>query len=299
MKKKKYAFFALLLIPFLFLGCSKKGPFTQKPTVLVSISPYQTFVKMIAGETVDIKVAVPEDFNAHLYEPTPRQMNDFDKASLWFQIGMPFEISLSKTLSTQNPNLTILNLSEGMGGPKQESLTFDACHGHSHDEEDIHYWMSPPLVKIQMSKIANALSQKFPKNEKLYANNLTRAIEGLTNLNDELKTILEPQKGKAIITSHPSLTYFCEQYGLIQISIECEGKSPLPKDISRILKLTESYDILCVLTQEQFDNKGALAIAKRLNLPTIGINPHAQLYYENMLYIAEKINLAGWEKSHE
>ncbi|PCI91085.1 hypothetical protein COB11_08705, partial [Candidatus Aerophobetes bacterium] len=276
LKKFRILSYFLCLLA-LCASCSKPSNTNETPLVLVSISPYQTFVEMIAKDTVQVKVCVPENFNAHLFEPTPKQMRGYNTAKLWLSVGMPFEKKLMSSLKTLNPNLKIVNLSRGIPilDDTKDNFVFGSCGAHSHDHdrdhghdhEDLHFWMSPTLMMTQAETITDALSKEFPNNAKFYRKNLKKVLEKLSALNGQITSILYPYKDSAVITSHPSLTYFCKNYGLIQISIECEGKSPLPRDISKILSLTRKHHTLCVFIQEQFDNKGALAIAKKLQLP--------------------------------
>jgi zinc transport system substrate-binding protein len=126
------------------------------------------------------------------------------------------------------------------------------------------------------------LINRFPEHASLYQHNLLEFQKKMTALDVEISQLLHPVEGHAIIVSHPSLGYFCSDYHLIQISIECEGKTPLPSDLKQIFSLSKQYPVLCVLTQEQFDNKGAITIAQKLQLPLHSINPNDPDYFENI-----------------
>ena len=80
-------------------------------------------------------------------------------------------------------------------------------------------------------------------------------------------------EGKAILVSHPAFGYFCQDYHLVQLSIEMEGKEPLPQHVTEILSLAKHYAIQAVLVEPQYSNKGAELIAKRLGLPTHSVDP--------------------------
>ena len=293
---KKQSFFLLigLFLICLISGCSSFDKSQKKPRVLVTISPYQTFVRLVARDLIEAKVAVPEDFNAHLFEPTPKQIKHFDKVDVWFQVGMPFEAQLEKLLKSVNPNIKIVDLTQGMHESSSHTYEFNPCSQskHHHDHPDLHFWMSPPYALRQVEKISAVLSQTYPEYAKEFEENLERSVDGFIGLDEEISSIVSPLKNSAIITSHPSLTYFCKHYSLYQIAIECEGKSPLPKDIQKILEITKKHSPVCVFTQDQFDNKGSLAIAKLLKLPVYKINPHNPKYFEEMTKIADDLSKA-------
>ena len=160
---------------------------------------------------------------------------------------------------------------------------------HEHEAMDLHFWMSPKLALIQAKTIAHFLMSRFPEHTLLYENNLTALEQKFQALDLTLASLLGPLQESAIIVSHPSLGYFCQDYHLIQLSIECEGKTPMPKDVSQVLTLAKMHPPLCVFTQEQFDNRGAISIAQRLKLPVYTINPNDPDYFNNLHHIAQEI----------
>lgn len=288
-----HLFMAVLLA--LTSSCSKSpsSP-SKKPMVIVSVSPYDTFVKGIAEDTLDVRVAVPANYNPHLFEPTLKQIDGFQHANIWFGIGEPFEKTLLSSLKSYNKHLTTIDLSEGIDLQSfHEEDLFSSCgahHDHHHEGIDRHFWMSPSLSSFQTEMITEHLITLFPQHKDLYKANLIKMKEKFRILNDNLRTLLNASKDHAIIVSHPSLGYFCSDYHLIQISIECEGKTPLPGDLKKILSLSETLTVSCVFTQEQFDNKGAIILAKRLNLPIYSINPNNPNYFDNLETLAKHIS---------
>src|SRR5579872_6172720 len=81
---------------FFFTGCSSSSDknadvVKPTPTILTSIPPYAYFIQKIAGETVTVQTLVPAGANPHLFEPTPKQVEEAHQALLWLQIGEAFE----------------------------------------------------------------------------------------------------------------------------------------------------------------------------------------------------------------
>ena len=109
-------------------------------------------------------------------------------------------------------------------------------------------------------------------------------------MDQQITALLAPMEGKAILVSHPAFGYFCQDYHLVQLSIEMEGKEPLPQHVTEILSLAKHYAIQAVLVEPQYSNKGAELIAKRLGLPTHSVDPYAENYLENLIAIAQVIS---------
>lgn len=290
---QRYIFVIPCLLALLLSGCSWHKPInTIKPLVVVSVSPYDTFVREIAGDTIEVKVAVPANYNSHVFEPTPKHMQGFQHACMWFGIGEPFEKKLLHVLNDQNKSLIQVDLTQDLPLDSYDTHS-EADHvcGHAHDHEaiDLHIWTSPKLALLQTETIARFLINKFPQHKTLYENNLSHLKRRFQELDLQLSQMLEPVQNHAIVISHPSLGYFCQDYNLIQIAIECEGKSVMPSDLNHILTLAKEHPVLCVFIQEQFDNKGALSIARRLQLPVYTINPNDPDYFNNLNTIAHEM----------
>ena len=98
--------------------------------------------------------------------------------------------------------------------------------------------------------------------------------------------LLAPFQGKAIITSHAALGYFCYDYNLVQIAVECEGKSPLPQTVDRALTAARNSDAQCVFTFPGHSDKGALFLAKDLELKTYEIDPLSESLLKTIEHLA-------------
>jgi len=295
MKKIILSLLSVLIILGLYSCTSQEKPDAAgKPIVLVNIGPYIYFVEKIAANTVDIKQIIPTGANPHLFEPTLKDVEPFRYAKLWFLIGESFENKILRSLQGHNKNLLTVDLTENIDLLPLEEHS--CCHDHSTDSLDRHIWLSAREAQKQVLTIKNALVTLFPENAPLYETNTSKLLTELQELDQEITLLLEPFKGTAIIVSHPAFGYFCRDYGLIQLSIEHEGKDPLPKHISSLLSSLENVQIPAIFTQPQYSNKGAEWIAAKLNVPTYLIDPYSQDYKTTLRTIAKSI---ASEKAHE
>lgn len=278
-----------LLLPL--TACKKREePSSLKPTVLVSVPCYAYFVKKIAQDTVAIESLLPSGNNPHIYEPTPRAVEQHQNAKLWIYLGEPFDKKVLSFFQQQKHPIQILDITEGI-----ELLSTEEEHLHLDEEKDLHIWLSPSLAKIQAKKIASSLIALLPEQKSHFEENLHLLLEELDRVDKQISILLTPMKGKAILVSHPAFGYFCKEYQLIQLSVEIEGKDPLPQHISHLLDEAKRLCVHSVLLEPQYSNKGAELIAEKLNVPTYMIDPYAENYTENLLSITHKIV----EASHE
>ncbi len=290
-------FIRLLLAVFVLLtnSCEKKENFNSgKPIVLVSVPPYIDFVKKIAQDTVTVQSLIPAGANPHVYEAAPKEVQSHQNAAIWVRLGESFDKKVYQFFKQLNKPVQIVDVAEGidlLSICDDHGHVTDEEHCHSHDEgRDLHIWLSPKLAKPQAEKIAAALIALMPEQQEFFSANLQKFLSELEDVDQQITALLAPMEGKAILVSHPAFGYFCQDYHLVQLSIEMEGKEPLPQHVTEILSLAKHYAIQAVLVEPQYSNKGAELIAKRLGLPTHSVDPYAENYLENLIAIAQVIS---------
>lgn len=280
----RFFYSALLFFCFPFF-CQANEP----PHVLVSVAPHQFFVQKIAGSTAIVDLLVPTGASAHTFEPKPKQMISASKADIWFRIGEGFEDRAIKVFQSYNPTMAIVDLRKGI------DLIYAQCC-HKHHGEDLHFWLSARLAKIQANTIAEALINAYPENRDLYTANLTKFHEELDQLDQDITEILKPMKDRTILVSHPAYAYFCRDYNLTQISIEFEGKDPTPQILTKTLTLAREHSIKSVFIQMQYNNKGAKLIANEIGASVVTLNPYSENYLVSMLEIAHAFAQSSGEE---
>jgi zinc transport system substrate-binding protein len=273
-----------------FGGCSQKD--TPPPEVLVSIPPYLYFVEALTGGQLKTISLAPAGSNPPLYEPTPKQVQEAQKVRLWIRLNESFEKKVEKSLLENNNQLTIVNLAESSEIPYIYEDNKTSCHCHecdATDRKDLHIWFSLKLAKIQANIIARALIQTFPQHQKLVEKNLLILQKTLEEKDLLFTQRLDSYKNDSILVSHPAFSYFCRDYEINQVSIESEGKDPRPQKLAETLALAKAITIRTVLTQSQYNNKGAEIIAKKLGLPLHEIDPYSPDYLGNLELMTQYI----------
>lgn len=285
----------IAIVATIFLvGCSIGGTQVKgAPDVVVSIPPYISLVKEIVGDTMTVESALGPNFDPHTAEATPRQTRMVQNASLFIGVGEGYERKLLAALREGSKDVKILEMDERIPllSYSEDTNSVDACRDISlplSGSKDLHFWLGPKQLILQVEVLVEVLSDLKPHNRALYAENSRALVEKIKKLDHELQEKLRLYQKRAIIVSHAALGYFCNEYNLIQIAVECEGKSPLPQNISRVYELARNSDVICVFTAPQFNNKGAELVAKELNLRVISFDPLA----EDVLATLEEIGNA-------
>jgi len=274
-------------------------------SAFVSILPQASFVERIGGGFVQVDVLVELGSNPHIFEPTPRQMVSLGEADVYFGIGLPFEDRILNKVSDTNPDLTFIKTDEGVSRRSLDTpLSRDQeTDQHEHQTEtgrresetgilDPHIWLSYGEILVQAENILKGLSSVDPPHADEFKTNYRTFKDELDGVHARLKNILEPYRGRSFIVFHPAFGYFADTYGLVQVPIEIEGKSPTPRQIELLIEHARERNADIIFVSPQFDKKSANTIARAINGAVVSINPLEKDVLQNLETIAKKIETA-------
>ncbi len=275
---------------FLLLGTlvlqGPAGAEYEKIRAFVSIVPQAYFVERIGGDAVDVAVLVGPGRSPATYEPTPKQMASLGAARVYFRVGTPFEKGFIDKVRSTFKDLIIIDTREGV------PLRYFR-HGHDHGEDtrtpDPHIWLDPKRVKIQATTICETLSRLAPQNVGVFADNLRAFQDDLNRLDRKISQILSPLKGSRFYVFHPAFGYFGESYGLNQVAVEIEGKSPSPKQLSSLINRAREDRVRVIFVQPQYSKKHAETIARAIGGAVVPMNPLPGDYLKSMEAMAHAL----------
>lgn len=290
---------------FLTLGVISVPPAAAAgPTVFVSILPQKFFVEQIGGDHFSIEVMVPPGASPHTYEPKPSQMRNLARARVFFTIGVAMEKAWLDKIATINPDLIVVNTEAGIDRVAMDAAQHhdhgpaphdDGDHGHGDVVEnglDPHIWLSPQLVRKQAETIKKSLVELDRGNASVFEQNFSRFAGRIDALDMRLRRILEGKQGMKFMVFHPSWGYFARSYGLVQIAVEIEGKSPKPAHLQYLIEEARKQRITAIFAQPQFSRKSAEVIAREIGAEVVLIDPLGENWFENMTSVADKLSRA-------
>jgi len=289
---KKTLFYSVLFLALWALfGCKGKQFENSTSTVFVSIQPLKYFVQFIADSAVEVKVLVPPGSSPEMFEPTPQQMAELTQAKAYFSIGLlDFEKGMEQKLK-DNAKFRYIDLSQGI-----ELIKGECEHHHEHESHqehnhtvDPHTWMSAANARVMAKVIAQNLTTLFPERENEFNANLNRLIAHIDSVDNEVRSILAGSGCKTFVIYHPALGYYARDYGLTQLSVEHEGKSPSAKGVMELVERCRAEGIKTVLSQSQFDTHNSQTIANELGGKVVKVDPLQENWAESMIFIANAI----------
>lgn len=260
----------------------------EKLVVFVSILPQQYFVQEVGGEHVDVRVMVGPGQNPATYEPTAQQMAALSKADLYFTIGVPFESAWLDKIKDNNSELKIVECCETISNLLNTEHSHD--HGHDHESDyDPHIWTSPKKVMLLAELIKTNLITVDNVNSASYITSTESFIKKITALDNAIRAKVNHLEKRILIVSHPSWSYFSEEYGFKQVSIEQQGKEIQASSMVKLIKIAKDKNIKAIFSQPQFNDKAARIIANEIDAKIFQLDPLAFNYIENLNQVTDNI----------
>ncbi len=287
-----------LLMSLAVIGCvapgAEDGPDTSDQLhITVSVLPQAYFVEQVGGKHVSVTVMVLPGQSPATYEPTAEQMVALSRADAYLSIGVPFENAWLDRIASANPDMLMVDTSEGITRRSVEA------HSHASDQEeadrhdgevahpDPHIWLSPRLVKIQADNIAAALIGLDPERADAYRQNLAAFEAKLDELDAEIREQLGGLENRKFMVFHPSWGYFAEDYGLEMYPIEVGGQEPSSAELTQLVRAAKQEGIRVVFAQPEFSTRSAEVIAEEIDGEVLLVSPLARDWAENLRQVSE------------
>jgi len=188
--------------------------------------------------------------------------------------GIDFELAWMDKLLQQNPDMLVVDCSQGV-----ELIPMSE---EGEGAMDPHIWMSPRNAETMVRNICEGLERIDPDSAEYYRRNRDAYLEELEAVDREIRAQLEGAEGRAFMVYHPSLGYFAHEYGLVMIPIEEEGKEPTAAGLARLIDEAKRRNIKVILSSPQFDPRKAETIAREIGGRVVLVDPLARDYVENL-----------------
>jgi zinc transport system substrate-binding protein len=308
MNKNTISIIAILsMLSFLAAACmpqaetKNQGISAENPLQLtVSLIPQAYFVDRIGGDLVTVNVMVGPGEEAHTYEPKPEQMQALSDSSVFFSIGIEYEETWLPRFQDVNPDLVIIDVTEGIErilrtvphshDEDDHAHEADEDDGHSHDDEsglDPHVWLSPANGKIIARNILNALNDVAPEHAETFQANYEGLVADIDALDAQIKAIFSSVEQTKFMVYHPAWGYFADQYGLTQLPIQIGGTDPSASELAAIVDEALEENIRVIFVQPSFSQSNAETIAREINGEVHSANPLAYDWLANLEAVAE------------
>ncbi|WP_315578203.1 metal ABC transporter solute-binding protein, Zn/Mn family [Hoylesella oralis] len=274
---KNIGFFTVLTA-LLIVACTGGSP-SDKRIITVTIEPLRYFTEQIAGDKFTVKTMVPRGGNPETYEPTARQMVDLSASDLYIKVGnIGFERTWMKRLEANAPHTIIINSSDG--------ITSSDNSMYIHDP---HTWMSTANAMYIARNIYKALAEIDSKDSLYFKKNLERLMGKIEAVDTQIREEITKDKSTTFLIYHPALTYFAQEYGLRQLSIEEDGREPSAVQLKQVINTARQNHVKIIFIQREFDSRNTDIVARSTGAEKVEINPLSYDWDKEMVKIAQSL----------
>jgi len=238
-----------------------------RPSVVASVPPHCWLVARLAGDAVRCEVMLPPGANPASHQPSLGELRAVEDAMLYVRVGHPnfaFERSWFDALTRGRDALRSVELSAA-SGPRAG---------------DPHEWLDPGHMRAAAERLAQPLGALLPAVD--VDARLERLRHEIDALDTEIRNVLAPVRGRAFFVFHPAWGHFADAYGLEQVSIERDRKSPGARDLARLIERARRERIRVVFSEPQFDGAAARTLAREIGARVEILDPLAYDWAANL-----------------
>ena len=162
-------------------------------------------------------------------------------------------------------------------------------HIHDHQAESLHPWTSIHAAQQMTLTIYQTLTNVDPLHSDDYRKNYRRVSAELAALDSQIRTLLKPFEGRKFLVFHPAWEAFAQEYGLVQLAIEKDGKEPGARRMAELISTAKTERLQTIFVRPHLDHRRVQQLAAALEADVIVLDPLAQDYPAYLLTVATKL----------
>ena len=320
---KKLAVLLLCLVTIISLSaCSNNEAKTSTPEktteskvkVSVTFNAMKEFAEAVGRDKIEVSTIIPDGAEAHDFEPKAQDLAALSSTEIFVYSGLGMESWVDEAIqSVNNPNLIIVNASEGADIIIRESSSDehededeheesehehedDEHDEHDHGKYDPHLWLGLKEAQIQAKNIKDALINVDPDNKDYYEKNFDEFTSQLEGLYNEYKEKFQSVNKKSFVTGHAAFGYLCRDFGLVQNSVRdifADGE-PSAQQLAKLVEYCRDNNVTTIFAEEMASPAVSETLANEVGakvetIYTMESNEDNKTYLERMTENLEKI----------
>ena len=277
----------------LLSACSSTEPAaTTRPEIVVTYSVLGSVVSDLVGNSASVTVLIPDGQDPHDFQPSARDIETINNASIVISNGLDFEEGLEDVLASAIDNgVNVYMIGENITVRESDDSHVDE-EGHSHSAGDPHLWLSPTNFVQALPSLTDAINSATG----LSIDPATE-LELLKQLDSEVSELMNTIESCVMVSGHDELGYFADRYGCTVIGAIIPGLSTTSegtaKQLADLKELALANDVKAIFTGLGTSQNVADQLANELGIKAVTLSTHylqnATNYREFMLNLANQI----------
>jgi zinc/manganese transport system substrate-binding protein len=251
---------------------------------VVTYSVLGSVVSDLVGDSATVTVLIPDGQDPHEFQPSARDIETINNASIVISNGLKFEEGLLEVLATAEAN----DVPQFRVGDSITQRTIQV----ERVVADPHMWLSP----INFIQALPSLTSAINAATGLSINSATES-EQLKQLDNDVSELMSTIKSCVMVSGHDELGYFADHYGCTVVGAIIPGLSTTSegtaKQLAVLKDLAVANNVKAIFTGLGTPQNVADQLANELNIKAVTLSTHylhdAANYREFMLNLANQI----------
>jgi zinc/manganese transport system substrate-binding protein len=280
MKPGKHIIPVIIAAAVAFTSSCQKAEIKNKPSIVVTYSILGSVVKELVNGNADVIVTIPNGLDLHEWEPSARDIENINKASLVVRNGLGLEAGMERHLkAAEESGIKIFTASDHIAvrHVTAEEGTPDDEHGHHAGAPDPHFWTDPVTMKAVVEALVPVLKDELGIDAADRARDIINRLDDLDRQIADAISAITPEHRK-IVTGHESMGYFAQRYGFKLIGVIIPGLSSQASvsaaDLSKLKKAILGNEVKIIFTELGTSPAIAKAIGNETGVIAVELNTH-------------------------
>lgn len=246
----------------------------EKLKIICTLFPQYDFARSIAGDEAEVTMLLSPGQEAHMFDPTPSDMEAIASCDLFIYTGDSMEGWAAQIVESLDDEVQVLDLSQYVTLREEDDHDHEGHEGHEHDHGgyDPHYWLDMTNAMAMASAIGDTLADLDEFHAGDYQARTDAYVQQLSDLDAAFMDTVDSSPRKDIVFGGRfAYSYFIARYGLEYESVyhSCSAEAdPSVSDMIRVIDYIREHQNTCIFYEELASGNVAKTIAEDVHITT-------------------------------
>ena len=263
-------------------GESAKTKGTNKPSIVVTYSVLGDIVEQLVGDLATVIVVIPDGQDPHEFQPSAKDVETLNNASIVVSNGLDFEEGLLDPLATA----VSAGIPEFRLGDNVATRVLDGG-------ADPHLWLSPAKFLEAIPALTAAIEMATGLD---LADQSVAITSQLTEIDAQVASILSGITCK-LVSGHDEMGYFADRYGCTVIGAIVPSFSTTSEasagELAKLKDQIAQHNVKAIFTGLGTPQEVSNQLANETRVKAVSLSTHylngATNYREFILHLAQQI----------
>ena len=273
---------AAILLGACSSGESAKTKGTNKPSIVVTYSVLGDIVEQLVGDLATVIVVIPDGQDPHEFQPSAKDVETLNNASIVVSNGLDFEEGLLDPLATA----VSAGIPEFRLGDNVATRVLDGG-------ADPHLWLSPAKFLEAIPALTAAIEMATGLD---LADQSVAITSQLTEIDAQVASILSGITCK-LVSGHDEMGYFADRYGCTVIGAIIPSFSTTSEasagELAKLKDQIAQHNVKAIFTGLGTPQEVSNQLANETRVKAVSLSTHylngATNYREFILHLAQQI----------